>query len=127
MATGRRAARRKSRARAELTYRAVIAGLDPAIPINTARLHYPNRNKCRKHGVSVAEIESLFGGEPLVGPDPKHSDSEERFRAIGLTVEGRHLFVVFTWRQQGELRLIRPISARYKHRKEIEAHEKEIP
>ena len=86
-----------------------------------------NRSKCRKHGVSIAEIESLFGGTPLVGPDPKHSHSEQRFRAIGLTSEGRHLFVIFTWRQRRELRLTRPISARYMHRKEIEAHEKEIP
>jgi uncharacterized protein len=86
-----------------------------------------NRDKCRKHGVSVAEIESLFRGTPLVGPDPKHSDMERRFRAIGITATGRHLFVVFTWRHRRKERLIRPISARYMHRKEVEAHEKEIP
>jgi uncharacterized DUF497 family protein len=34
---------------------------------------------------------------------------------------------VFTWRQRGAERLIRPVSARYMHRKEVEAHEKEIP
>jgi uncharacterized protein len=87
---------------------------------------HSNRDKCRKHGVSASEIESLFAGTPLVGPDPKHSHSEQRFRAIGLAAEGRRLFVVFTWRQRRKLRLIRPISARYMHRKEIEAHEKEI-
>jgi uncharacterized DUF497 family protein len=86
-----------------------------------------NRSKCRKHGVSVAEIESLFFGTPLVGPDPKHSNIEQRFRAIGRTAQGRRVFVVFTWRHRRQQRLIRPISARYMHRKEIEAHEKEIP
>jgi uncharacterized protein len=86
-----------------------------------------NRNKCCKHGVSVTEIESLFRGTPLVGPDPKHSEMERRFRAIGRTTEGRSIFVVFTWRHRRKERLIRPISARYMHRKEVEAHEKEIP
>jgi uncharacterized protein len=52
---------------------------------------------------------------------------ERRFRAIGRTTEGRSIFVVFTWRHRRKERLIRPISARYMHRKEVEAHEKEIP
>jgi uncharacterized protein len=59
-----------------------------------------NRDKCCKHGVSVTEIESLFRGTPLVGPDPKHSEMERRFRAIGRTTEGRSIFVVFTMAAQ---------------------------
>jgi len=86
-----------------------------------------NRGKCQKHGVSVAEIESLFRGSPLVGPDAKHSAVERRYRAIGVTAQGRSLFIVFTWRQRGKALLLRPISARYMHRKEVTAHEKEIP
>jgi uncharacterized DUF497 family protein len=86
-----------------------------------------NRGKYQKHGVSIGEIESLFHGTPLVGPDPKHSNMEGRFRAIGVSAQGRHLFVVFTWRRKRKRRLIRPISARYMHRKEVKAHEKEIP
>jgi uncharacterized DUF497 family protein len=86
-----------------------------------------NGDKCRKHGVSIAETESLFLGEPIVGPDILHSAVERRFRAVGVTAEGRGLFVVFTWRRRGAQRLIRPISARFMHRKEVEAHEKEIP
>jgi uncharacterized DUF497 family protein len=86
-----------------------------------------NRDKCQKHGVSIAEIESLFlGGTPLAGPDPAHSVAEQRFRAIGVTAQRRSLFVVFTWRRRRKQRLIRPISARFMHRKEVEAHEKEI-
>jgi uncharacterized protein len=86
-----------------------------------------NRGKCQKHGVSIAEIESLFHGTPLVGPDAGHSVVERRFRAIGVTAERRSLFVVFTWRQRRKERLIRPISARYMHKKEVVTHEKEIP
>ena len=35
-----------------------------------------NYHKCQKHGVSIAEIESAFGGTPLVGPDLRHSTVE---------------------------------------------------
>jgi uncharacterized protein len=86
-----------------------------------------NREKCQKHGVSIAEIEDFFQGTVLVGPDEAHSSMEERFRAIGLTAKRRGLFVIFTWRMHGERRLLRPVSARHMHRKEVEAHEKEIP
>jgi hypothetical protein len=51
-----------------------------------------NTAKCQEHGVSIAEIESVFLGEPRVGPDAAHSKAEQRFRAVGLTKEGRHLF-----------------------------------
>jgi uncharacterized DUF497 family protein len=86
-----------------------------------------NRDKCQKHGVSLAEIEGLFRGLLLVGPDAGHSFGERRFRAVGLTAKGRNLFVVFTWRQREGKRLIRPVSARYMHKKEVQAHEEEIP
>jgi hypothetical protein len=85
-----------------------------------------NRDKCQKHGVPVGEVESLFLGMLLVAPDIRHSSSERRFRAVGLTSQGRYLFVVFTMRETGETLLIRPISARYMHKKEVQAHEKEI-
>jgi uncharacterized DUF497 family protein len=85
-----------------------------------------NQDKCRKHGVSIDEIEGLFRGEVLVGPDPQHSSEEQRLRAAGRTEAGRALFVVFTLRTKDESRLIRPISARYMHRKEIEAYEEKI-
>jgi len=86
-----------------------------------------NEEKCRKHGVSIAEIESLFDRTIFVGPDVAHSVSEQRFRAIGATPAGRQVFLVFTWRIKKGRRLVRPISARYMHKKEIGPHEKEIP
>jgi uncharacterized DUF497 family protein len=84
-----------------------------------------NRDKCRKHGVSIADIEAMFAKPLAVFPDPLHSQQEERFKAIGLSQRGRHIFLVFTLRKRGSERWIRPISARYMHRKEIEHYEKE--
>lgn len=87
-----------------------------------------NREKCQKHGVSVAEIENLFGTGPLaVRPDPEHSQAEERLQAIGTTRQRRSVFLIFTIRERDGGRLIRPISARYMHRKEIDHYEKENP
>jgi uncharacterized DUF497 family protein len=85
-----------------------------------------NTGKCEKHGVSVQEIERLFQGEILVAPDPTHSIDERRYRAVGVTAAGRSVFVVFAWRWRRRIALIRPISARYMHKKEVLAYEKEI-
>jgi uncharacterized DUF497 family protein len=84
-----------------------------------------NRDKCRKHGVPLAAIEDLFRAPLTVSPDPAHSGSEERFKAIGRTEDGREVFIVFTLRKQDAGTLIRPLSARYMHRKEVEHCEKE--
>jgi len=84
-----------------------------------------NRTKCQKHGVSIPEIEEAFQGEPRVAPDPKHSDEEDRLVAIGRSSSGRPIFVVFTLRTKDGHRLIRPVSARYMHAREIDAYEKE--
>jgi uncharacterized protein len=77
-----------------------------------------NRDKCQKHGVSVREIESLFSGVVMVNPDPTHSGQEERFKAIGTTARGRKVLL-------GET-LLRPISARYMHQKEVAYYEQKI-
>ena len=86
-----------------------------------------NRKKCEKHGLSVAVIESLFARPIAILPDAVHSWSERRFRAIGRTEKGRGVFIAFTLRHKGEEVLIRPISARYMHKKEIKWYEKENP
>jgi uncharacterized DUF497 family protein len=85
-----------------------------------------NRAKCQKHGVSVAEIEQVFDRPVAVFPDPAHSDMEDRFKAIGQTDAGRTILIVFALRETAGARLIRPISARYMHAKEIVHYEKEI-
>jgi uncharacterized DUF497 family protein len=84
-----------------------------------------NRAKCQKHGVSIEEIEAMLLGEPRLAPALRQPVGERRFIAIGRTAQGRALFVALTFREKAGARLIRPISARYMHRKEIEAYEKE--
>ncbi len=78
-----------------------------------------NRDKARKHGMTVAEIEGFFRLGPLVAPDPKHSAAEQRFIAAGHTAEGRAAFVAFCWRDGR----VRPISARYMHAREARRYE----
>lgn len=85
-----------------------------------------NRAKCRKHGVSLAEIEDVFGHPHRIAPDFAHSIAESRFLAIGNGGGPRAIFVAFTLRESGGERLIRPISARYMHRKELEGYEEDI-
>ena len=86
-----------------------------------------NRKKCQKHGVSIAEIESLFDRPVVVLPDKENAQSERRFRAIGTTSKKRNAFVVFTERDRGNGVLIRPISARYMHKREVQSYEKNYP
>ena len=86
-----------------------------------------NRAKCRKHGVSTAETEHVLTHDFRVIPDPAHSAIEERFRAIGRTANGRSVFLVFTIRSRAGQLLIRPISARYMHSKEVQAYEEANP
>jgi len=82
-----------------------------------------NRDKCRRHGVSVDDIEALFRRPIAVLPDPAHSTQEERFKAIGTNTAGRHILIAFTMRVRGGQTFIRPIGARYMHKKEIRHYE----
>ena len=84
-----------------------------------------NKDKCQKHGVSISEIEHLFTNppSPLMMHDEKHSNDENRLIAIGQTEEGRSVFVGFTLRDVDGKMLIRPITARYMHQKEVNKYE----
>jgi uncharacterized protein len=84
-----------------------------------------NRAKCQKHGVSILEIEDLFTRSPRIAPDPSHSVDEDRLIAVGRTSTDRPVFVAFTIRTKNKRSLIRPVTARYMHAKEIAAYEKE--
>ena len=82
-----------------------------------------NIGKCQSHGVSIREIESALVSKTLVViPDTKNSKDEGRYFAVCRTVQGRDLFVVFTFRMVAGRKLLRPITARYMHRKEIERY-----
>lgn len=82
-----------------------------------------NLTKCAKHGLTVAEIESLFLGAVRVAPDVRHSTAEQRFIAVGRIASGRPVFVAFTLRHIDRQTLIRPISARYMHAEEVRRYE----
>lgn len=82
------------------------------------------RKSTDKHGVSRSEAEQVFLNEPLlVVEDSRHSLSEPRFHALGVTTEGRRLHVTFTLREEASR--IRVISARDMHRKERVRYEQE--
>lgn len=72
-----------------------------------------------KHGVAAAEAEEVLLGDSLCQIDERHSRDEQRYLALGVTNEGRHLFVAFTVRRN----LVRAISARPMSRRERIAYE----
>ncbi len=83
-----------------------------------------NTLKNEKHGVTILEAEQMFFVVPLViTPDERHSTIEPRFRALGQTLLGRRLVVIFTLRAGGTR--LRVISARDMHRKERTVYEQE--
>jgi uncharacterized DUF497 family protein len=66
-----------------------------------------------------------FDGKVWIGNDIKHSQNEERLMAIGKS-ENKFILIIFTRRTSTGKKLIRPISARAMHRKEITRYEEEI-
>jgi uncharacterized protein len=80
-----------------------------------------NREKCQKHGVSISEIEALLRLPPRIFADHKHSLTEQRWLAIGAP-HRRWILVAFTFRQRGGEILVRPFSARFMHKQEIDRY-----
>jgi len=82
------------------------------------------RKSADKHGVSQAEAEQVFFNAPLLlANDPGHSETEQRFHALGKTDAGRLLHLTFTTRAEGSK--IRVISARDMSRKERSRYDRE--
>ncbi|MEO6013953.1 MAG: BrnT family toxin [Devosia sp.] len=81
-----------------------------------------NLGKCQKHGVTVDEIEFVLDGDPFLYPDYDHSLNEVRTVAVGQNRVGGLVFVIFTTRMAEDRELVRAVSARYMHRKEIEKY-----
>ena len=70
-----------------------------------------------KNGISFEEAETVFADEnALLLDDPDHSETEDRFVLIGLSVSFRMLVVVHCYRADGGL--IRIIPARKATRSE---------
>lgn len=77
-----------------------------------------SRKNANKHDVSQSEAEQIFFNEPLLLlEDIKHSHHEKRYHALGITDDARLLHITFTLRDGDSL--IRVISARDMHRKEV--------
>lgn len=97
---------------------------DAVMQIDSIQWDDGNRTKCQQHGVTLAEIEALFGSDALrVFPDPY--PGEHRLRGVGRTEAGRYIFIVWTVRETDYGRWLRPISARFMHAKEIEHYEQD--
>ena len=73
-----------------------------------------------KHNVENWECEQVFYNRPLlVFDDPRHSVSENRWAAFGITDRDRFLVIIFTKRND----LIRIISARDMNKREREFYD----
>lgn len=82
-----------------------------------------NIRKCRSHGVPRATIEGALTHQARVlQPDTKHSRIEDRYIAVCRTPDGRDLFVAFTFRVVDGRTLLRPITARHMHKREVERY-----
>jgi uncharacterized protein len=80
-----------------------------------ARKNATNR---RKHGISFEEARTAFlDDNARVIPDPEHSEDEERFVLLGLSISVRVLIVCHCYRQRGDV--VRIISARKADQDEI--------
>ena len=69
-----------------------------------------NWPKCGKHGVSKAEIETVFENKPEAYLDPDHSEFEQRYRAIGIGNSCRYILIAFTFRKINAEMFLRAMS-----------------
>jgi len=78
-----------------------------------------------KHKVSFEEAKSVFYDENArLIPDPEHSENEERFILLGLSIKFRIIVVVHCFRKNDEI--IRIISARKATKKEINIYKENL-
>ncbi len=78
------------------------------------------QSNLKKHGVSFVEAATIFNDPNLATiADPDHSDNEERYVSIGISVIRRLLSVIHTFRKER----IRLISARKAAKAEKETYE----
>lgn len=80
-----------------------------------------NRSNKRKHGVSFEEAATIFAHLPLeVFHDPEHSESEDRYIAVGFSDKRRVLLVVHVENSKGsEIRILSARKATKKEQKSV--------
>lgn len=72
-----------------------------------------NKENVKKHGVAFEEAASIFLNKIMEEPDIDHSDEEDRYKAVGISVCLRELLVVYCIREKiGSEKITRIISAR---------------
>ena len=77
----------------------------------------------RKHGVSFEEAQTVFYDErALLISDPDHSEDEDRFVLVGMSLSLRTLVVCHCYREDDEVILI--LSARRANRMERAEYER---
>ena len=75
----------------------------------------------QKYGITPNEAEEVFVNKNVgIERDLKHQETEERYIAIGMTLNAKLLFAVFTIRNS----FVRVISARRANKKERRLYEK---
>lgn len=95
-------------------------GKEPVGPLEFQWHPVKAESNLKKHGVSFDEAKTIFGDERhLEVPDREHSYDEMRYLAIGQSIEGRLLTLVFTERGD-KLRLISARVAEPWERREYE-------
>lgn len=84
-----------------------------------------NKSNRTKHGVWFEEAQSVFEDpHARVFSDPDHSEEEDRFILLGVSLAGRALVVIHCYREADSL--IRIISARKATKKEVRVYEERI-
>ena len=72
-----------------------------------------NKENIKKHGVPFEEAASIFLNKIMEEPDLDHSENEERYKAVGISVYLRELLVVYCIREKiDDEKITRIISAR---------------
>lgn len=72
-----------------------------------------NKENIKKHGVPFEEAASIFLNKIMEEPDLEHSEEEERYKAVGISVYLRELLVVYCIREKiNNEKITRIISAR---------------
>lgn len=101
----------------------IVGSLDSLIKVKIEKIEYEgfdwdqgNLLHAQQHDISFEVIERVFDQPVLYFLDAKNSTSVKRWIAVGEFESRRYIFVAFTMRVVGAIRLIRPISARYVHR-----------
>jgi uncharacterized DUF497 family protein len=84
-----------------------------------------NRSNRTKHGIWFEEAQSVFHDQHArLFYDPEHSEAEDRYILLGVSLAARTLVVVHCYRESDSM--IRIISARKATKKEVRSYEEGI-